>query len=152
MGRSTCQSGSVVTLALVARAAAVGLNVLFAACDPGMVGLGASPTFTYVTAVVTITADGINPQVVGESISCSNVKGNCLFNVRFFNSDTVAHDLRSDPHPDHSTCEYFDTQVGRIEPLQSKEMNPVFCDLNRFRGYHDETRLDDPRFRGEIVP
>lgn len=152
MGRSSCQSGSVVTLAFLARAAAVGLNVLFAACDPGMVGLGASPTFADVTAVVTITADGINPQVVGESITCANVKGNCLFNVRFVNNDTVAHDLRADPHPDHWTCAQFNTGVGRLEPGQSREIIANSCDFSRFRGYHDETRLDDPRFRGEIAP
>jgi hypothetical protein len=149
MGRSSCQSGSVVTLALVARAAAVGLNVLFAACDPGMVGLGASPTFTYVTAVVTITADGINPQVVLESTTCAKVKGNCLLSVRFVNNDTVAHDLLSDPHPDHSTCAPFNRDVGRIEPGQSKEFSMTSC--NNSRSYHDETRLDDSHFRGEIV-
>lgn len=150
MGRSSCQSGSVVMLALLARAAAVGLNVLFAACELGGVG-GVGPiVVTNGLAIVTITADGITPPVVRESTTCPS--SNCLFYVRFVNSDTVAHDLRSDPHPDHWTCAQFNTGVGRIEPGQSKEIIANSCDFSRFRGYHDETRLDDPRFRGEIAP
>lgn len=152
MGRSSRLSRVPVTLALVARVAAVAVNVLFAACGlGGLAGLGAGPTvITHGLATVTITAAGINPPVVRESTTCPS--SSCLFHVKFVNDDTVVHDLQSDPHPDHSTCAQFNTGVGRLEPGQSKEIVANSCDFSRFRGYHDETRLDDPRFQGQIAP
>lgn len=128
------------------------MNILFAACDGGPLapGLGSPIVITEGRTTVTITGTGISPQVAQVSAACRS--SNCLFYVKFVNADTVPHDLQSDPHPDHSTCVQFNTQVGRIGPGESKEIiaNGA-CDFGRFRGYHDETRPDDPRFQGQIV-
>jgi hypothetical protein len=133
-------------------AAVVCMNILFAACDGGPLGpgLGSPIVITEGRTTVTITGTGLNPQVVGEAATCRS--SNCLFYVKFVNEDTVPHDLQSDPHPDHSTCVRFNTEVGRIGPGESREIIANGCDFSRFRGYHDETRPDDPRFHGQIVP
>ena len=72
--------------------------------------------------------------------------------MKFVNDDSVSHDVQSDSHPAHSTCVGFNSGIGRIGPGQSHEIliNNV-CSLAQFRGYHDETRLDAPRFQGQVV-
>lgn len=124
------------------------MTVLFNAC--GLGGLGPSIVITEGRTTVTITDTGINPQVVRESMTCRS--SSCLFYVKFVNDDTVPHDLQSDPHPDHWTCVKFNTEVGRIGPGESREIIANGCDFGQFRGYHDETRPDDPRFQGQILP
>lgn len=67
--------------------------------------------------------------------------------VAFVNQDTVAHDVRSDPHPAHSDCP--ELSVGLIPPGSSRTSLAIStwgtC------GYHDELRPDDTRFTGRFV-
>jgi len=44
----------------------------------------------------------------------------------------------------------FNTTIGLIAPGESKEVEITGCDLSPFVAFHDETRLDDPRFQGRI--
>jgi len=74
----------------------------------------------------------------------SAVLGAC---VVFVNDDTVAHDIRSDPHPAHSSCPALN--VGLV-PSGS---NRASLAMNTWGacGYHDELAPDDERFKGHLV-
>lgn len=132
--------------AAVVIVAAIGADVLLSACGGG-VGPTALPTTTTTErTTVTITANGLVPGVVTVPVC----RGWCFFVVQIVNEDTVAHDMQSDPHPEHTGCLRFNTTIGRIEPGQSKEVEITGCDLSRFGAFHDDTRLDDPRFQARI--
>ena len=131
--------------------ATVSMNLLFSACGgPAFLPSGPITFPPDVRTTVTITDAGVNPQVVHVTTTCGQT--DCRLYVRFVNNDSVSHDLQSDPHPAHSTCVLFNSGIGRIGPGQSREIaiNGA-CSLAQFRGYHDETRLDDPRFQGQVV-
>jgi hypothetical protein len=67
--------------------------------------------------------------------------------VAFINQDTVAHDIRSDPHPAHSNCPALN--VGLVPPGTSS----VTLAMNTWGicGYHDELAPGDERFKGQFV-
>ena len=81
--------------------AAASLNVLVSAC----VGFGSEtgPTGPSRSEVqrfnVTITASGVSPTIVKVPICRSST---CDVFLQFINSDSVPHDVRSDPHPAHT--------------------------------------------------
>jgi hypothetical protein len=79
-----------------------------------------------------------------EPIGFDPILGSCL---TFVNQDTVAHDIRSDPHPAHSSCPSLN--VGVVPPGAARQSMA----LNTWGtcGYHDELALDDPRFKGQLV-
>lgn len=87
---------------------------------------------------VRITATGIEP------MTFRGPRGPC---VVFTNEDGVAHDIRSDSHPDHSSCSEFN--VGMIAPREQK----TTTSLQTFGTcrYHDDLRLGDARFEGSAV-
>jgi plastocyanin len=62
--------------------------------------------------------------------------------VMFINSDSRAHDMFSNPHPEHTDCLELN-QVGHLEAGQRRETG----NLNTVRrcGFHDH---DDPNNRG----
>jgi len=121
-------------------AAAIGVDVLLSACGSPT---GPSPTRRF---TVTITASGVTPAVLDTGLGCVG----CVA-VTFINQDTAPHDVRSDPHPEHTGCQALN--VGVIPPGQSKESSALTecADLvtSSWR-YHDDTRPDDPRFTGLI--
>lgn len=92
----------------------------------------------FVYSTVEITRSGLQPA------SYSTVRGPCVI---FVNSDVVAHDVRSDPHPEHLACPEFN--VGMLAPgtraLTSAVQTFGTC------AYHDELRPDAPEFRGRVL-
>jgi plastocyanin len=62
--------------------------------------------------------------------------------VMFINNDSRAHEMFSDPHPEHTTCLELN-QVGHLESGQRRETG----NLNTVRrcGFHDH---NDPSNRG----
>ncbi len=67
--------------------------------------------------------------------------------VTFINNDTVAHDMSSDPHPDHTECPEIN-QVGFLTPGQSRQTG----NLNTARtcGYHDHNQPTNSALMGSI--
>ena len=90
---------------------------------------------------VTITASGVNPTLLTISQGTR---------VLFVNNDTRAHNMASDPHPEHTDCPEIN-QVGLLQPGQSRETG----NLNTIRtcGFHDHN--DPPpggnKWTGKIV-
>jgi hypothetical protein len=111
---------------------AVAVDVVLSACR-----LPTSPTPPRVLPV-TITAEGF--------VASGLTGGRAM--VEFFNNDLVAHEIRSDPHPEHSQCP--ELNVGVVSPGQRVA---ILSPLNSGRvcGFHDETKLNDPRFRAVIT-
>jgi hypothetical protein len=65
-------------------------------CTAGPSGVRPSPEPTpLVEPVVTITAEGVSPQIL-------HILGDT--GITFVNRDARAHELRSDPHPAHTEC------------------------------------------------
>jgi plastocyanin len=70
--------------------------------------------------------------------------------VLFVNNDSRAHNMTSDPHPEHSDCPEINS-VGLLQPNQSRETGNMVA--VRTCGFHDH---DDPppggsRWTGRIT-
>lgn len=124
--------------------AAIGVDVLLSACGgPAALGPG-----TLHRLVVTITAGGVSPPTVKPPICSASY---CDVYVQFINQDVVTHDIRSDPHPEHTLCRTLNTGIGALAPGETKEVSMLGCGRPEgFVGYHDELRPDDQRFWGRI--
>ena len=68
--------------------------------------------------------------------------------VRFINQDSVAHEMFSDPHPEHTDCVELNA-VGHLEPSQQR----LSSNLNTVRrcGFHDHERPDTASLKGQIT-
>jgi len=74
---------------------------------------------------ITITSTGANPR---------NLTVPAGTQITFINNDTVAHEMFSDPHPEHTDCPEFDS-VGHLAPgatRQTKNLTTI-----RVCGFHD---------------
>lgn len=99
-----------------------------------------SPTGPVVsTNTITITAAGVNPR---------NVQVTLGSRVLFINNDTIAHDMTSDPHPEHNDCPDIN-QVGFLSPGQSRETGNLV--VVRTCGFHDHDNPDIANLKGTIT-
>jgi len=68
--------------------------------------------------------------------------------VTFINNDNRAHEMNSDPHPEHTNCPELN-QVGHLEPGQSRQSgnltNPRTC------GFHDHLNDQNRALQGTIT-
>lgn len=92
-----------------------------------------------VTNTITITAQGASPR---------NIQINAGSRVLFVNNDTRAHNMTSDPHPEHTTCPELNS-VGLLTPGQSRESG----NLNTVRtcGFHDHDNPGTSSLTGTIT-
>ena len=79
-----------------------------------------------------------------DATELSAILGAC---VVFVNDDTVAHDIRSDPHLTHSSCPALN--VGLVPAGSSR--TSLTMNTWGLCGYHDELAPGDERFRGHLV-
>lgn len=90
---------------------------------------------------MTITAAGASPTQITVSPGTR---------VLFVNNDSRAHNMTSDPHPEHNDCPEINA-VGLLQPNQSRETGNLVT--TRTCGFHDH---DDPppggsRWTGRIT-
>jgi plastocyanin len=74
---------------------------------------------------ITITAAGASPR---------NLTVPPGSQITFINNDTVAHDMFSDPHPEHTDCPEFDS-VGHLTPGATRQTKNLTT--TRVCGFHD---------------
>ena len=74
---------------------------------------------------ITITAAGANPRTLTVPPGTQ---------ITFVNNDTVAHEMFSDPHPEHTDCPEFDS-VGRLVPGATRQTQNLTT--IRVCGFHD---------------
>jgi plastocyanin len=91
------------------------------------------------TATITIANNAVSPQEVTVSPGGR---------VTFVNNDSRAHDMSSDPHPEHTDCPEIN-QVGFLQPNQSRTTG----NLNTVRtcGFHDHNQAENQALRGRII-
>jgi plastocyanin len=68
--------------------------------------------------------------------------------VTFINNDTRAHEMNSDPHPEHSECPELN-QVGHLEPGQSRASGNL--NVTRGCGFHDHINPSTRALQGTIT-
>lgn len=125
-------TASLVVAAAVALAGLAGCGRKSSPTAPSSTGSGAAAT-------VTITAAGVSPR---------EVRIRAGSRVLFVNNDTRAHNMASDPHPEHTDCPEIN-QVGFLQPGQSRETGNFVT--ARTCGYHDHNLPDVESLRGRIV-
>ena len=103
--------------------------------NPGGGGGGGGTTGT----TITITSAGVSPKELRVTPGTR---------VTFTNNNTLAHDMASDPHPDHTDCPEIN-QVGFMQPGQSRQTG----NLNTVRTcrFHDHNRDTVESLKGSII-
>ena len=132
------------TSILNALATAMVVAATAAACGGG----GSTPTPTSPTgpaspsdtATITIGADGrVSPA------SVTIARGG---RVTMINNHNVAHDMSSDPHPEHSQCPEIN-QIGFLTTGQSRTSGNF--NTARTCGFHDHNLPADTNLQGRII-
>jgi len=88
---------------------------------------------------ITITAAGVSPKEL--PITAGQ-------RVLFVNNDNRAHEMTSDPHPEHGECPAID-QVGFLNPGQTKETGNFVAAMTC--GYHDHNLFEVTALQGRII-
>lgn len=121
---------------------------LVAACGGGSSGTPTTPTTPTTpapggnlsTATITIGADGrVSPATVTIAVGGR---------VTFVNNHNTAHDMSSDPHPEHTDCPAM-AQVGFLSPGQQRTSGNF--NTARTCGFHDHNRELDTGLQGRII-
>lgn len=87
---------------------------------------------------ITITPAGATPR---------NIIVDLGARVLFVNNDSRAHNMSSDPHPDHTDCPEIN-QAGFLQPGQSRETGNLV--QVRTCGFHDHDNPGNSALRGTI--
>ncbi len=118
----------------------LGLLTLIAACGGGDdTPTAPSPGTGTSAATLTIGANGVTtPNAV--TIAPGS-------RVTFVNNHNRAHDISSDPHPDHTDCPEID-QIGVLQPGQTALTGNLT--VTRTCGFHDHNIPTDRNLQGTI--
>jgi hypothetical protein len=130
-------------------AAAVFVAATAVACGGGSSSTPTSPTTgggtggggtAADTATITIGSDG---RVTPSSVTIT--RGG---RVTMINNHNRAHDMSSDPHPEHTQCPEIN-QIGFLNPGQSRTSGNF--NTARTCGFHDHNEDTNPNLKGQIV-
>ena len=135
---------------------ALGVAVIVAVTAAACGGGGSSPTTPTptTTTVPPTTGGGGNPQTATITIGANGAVSPASVTiapggrVTFVNSHNQAHDMSSDPHPEHTQCPEINS-VGFLTAGQTRTTG----NLNTARtcGFHDHNLPDDTRLQGRII-
>jgi len=126
-----------------ARAAVAESGLVLAVACGGTSGTPPSPTLTCSTLPNATTILIVNNAVCPQTLTVTPGS-----RVMFINNDTRAHDMYSNPHPEHTDCIEIN-QVGHLDPGQQRETG----NLNTIRscGFHDHMQDQNRALQGTIV-
>jgi plastocyanin len=91
-------------------------------------------------ATVTMTGNGVSPSSVTVAVGQT---------VTFINNDNRAHEIASNPHPQHGSCPGIEAGLGVVAAGQTK-VTHNFANAGTC-GYHDHQDDTNTRFQGSIV-
>ncbi len=91
------------------------------------------------TNTITITAQGASPRNIQIAVGSR---------VTFVNNDSRAHNMASDPHPEHTACPELN-QIGLLAPGQSRESGNLTT--VRTCGFHDHDNPAVSNLTGTIT-
>ena len=123
-------------------AVAAGLAVI-CACGSKSGGTGPTPSLTCSTLPDTRTILVVNNAACPQTLTVP--RGS---QVTFINNDSRAHEMNSDPHPEHTNCPELN-QVGHLEPGQSRQTGNLT--IARTCGFHDHGQPDNANLQGNII-
>ena len=132
------------SLRLARGAVFVALATAFAfACGGSSGGTAPSPNVTCSSLPNATTILILNNAVCPQTLTIA--RGT---RITFFNNDTRAHEMNSDPHPEHTDCPELN-QVGHLESGQQRDSG----NLNTARrcGFHDHINDSRAALRGTIT-
>ena len=91
------------------------------------------------TTTITITSAGVSPKRITVPVGSR---------VTFINNDSRAHDMTSDPHPDHGDCPAINA-VGFLQAGQTR----LTGNLTQVRtcGFHDHNLPAVASLQGQII-
>lgn len=115
------------------------LSLLATACSGSDSGGSATATSPSGPLTLTITTAGVTPKSVTLTPGSQ---------VTFVNNDVVAHEMFSNPHPEHTDCPELN-QVGFLKPgevRQSGNLTTV-----RTCGFHDHGQPSNTSLQGSII-
>jgi hypothetical protein len=119
--------------------AALALAMVACGDDDRMTSPTPNPGGSTGGATIIITANGVSPQQV------TVVRG---AQVTFVNNDTRPHEMRSDPHPNHTDCPEIN-QVGLVQPMNNRQTGNLTTP--RVCGFHDHGDPGNSSLRGTIT-
>jgi plastocyanin len=90
------------------------------------------------TLTLTVTASGVTAS--GTTLAAGGT-------ITWVNSDNRAHDMSSDPHPQHTDCPGMN--AGDLNPGQQRTVGPV--STVRSCGYHDHLNPGSTSLQGRIT-
>ena len=90
-------------------------------------------------ATITITGSGVTPSTV--TVAAGQT-------VTFVNNDSRAHEISSDPHPQHGSCPGIEAGLGTIGAGQSRTTH-IMANSGTCR-YHDHLDDSNASLRGTI--
>jgi|SRR5215475_6952952 len=138
------RTGRLLTAVGAAVAVALALNACSSSSGPSSSSGSGSPTTPPSDAVSTNTIT-INNNVV----TPKNIKVARGSQVTFINNDTVAHEMFSDPHPDHTDCPEIN-QVGFLSPGKSLQTGNMISNRS-VCGFHDHGLPNVAGLQGSIT-
>jgi len=125
-------------------AVAAGLAVICACGSKSSGGsTGPTPSLTCSTLPDTRTILVVNNAACPQTLTVP--RGS---QVTFINNDSRAHEMNSDPHPEHTNCPELN-QVGHLEPGQSRQTGNLT--IARTCGFHDHINAQSRALQGTIV-
>jgi hypothetical protein len=124
--------------------AAAGAMVLAIACGGG----SSSATSPTGSAGCTPSSSPNTFVIQNNTICPSTMTVKLGSQVTVINSDSRAHEMDSDPHPEHTDCPELN-QIGHLEPSQSRQSGNLI--VARTCGMHDHTAPDVSSLWASIV-
>jgi plastocyanin len=128
---------AVIVAALVAAIACGGSGS--STSNPSAPSSGSNCTASSTSTTITIANNTVCPQ---------NITVPPGTQVTFVNQDTVAHEMNSDPHPEHTDCPAINA-VGHLEPGQTRRTDNLT--IVRRCGFHDHLRDQVATMKGSIT-
>jgi plastocyanin len=87
----------------------------------------------------TISSAGVSPKTMTVAVGSQ---------VTFVNNDSIAHEMHSDPHPEHTDCPELN-QVGFLAPGQARQSGNL--NIVRTCGFHDHAQPLNTFLQGSIL-
>ena len=98
-----------------------------------------TPTPVPTGSTITISSNGASPRELTVAPGTR---------VTFMNNDSRAHQMTSDPHPEHFDCPELN-DVGRLTPGQSRQTGNLVT--TGTCGFHDHENPDSAALKGQII-
>lgn len=120
------------------RLTAVAALLATAACGSSNAGPMTPPGPGGSVTAITITSSGA---------SSRNLTVDLGTRIRWVNNDSRAHEMSSDPHPEHNLCP--ELNAGSLNPGQSRETGNLV--IARTCGFHDHLNPEQANLTGTIT-